>query len=49
MRESNINLMWVWFGHSHNYWKLFCIIKANQRTNQTEIWNDISKQLGEHY
>ena len=35
--------------HSHTHWELFWLLKANQTTNQTEIWNVVSKQLGEHY
>ena len=48
-QESIVNHMWVWFSHSHNNWKLLWLLKANQITNQTVIWNVVSKQLGDHY
>ena len=44
-----MNHIWVRIGHSHTHWKLFWLLKANQRTDETEILNEVSKQLGEHY
>ena len=46
-KESTINQIWVWSGHSHR--NLFLLFKANETTNQNEIWNETSKKLGEHY
>ena len=42
--ESIINHIWLWFGHSYTHLKLFWLLKANP-TNQTEICNEVSKQL----
>ena len=50
---SIIKHMWAWQWvcscHSHTHWNLLWLLKANSTTNQTEIWNEVSKQLGEHF
>ena len=48
-RDSIVNHIWVWIGHSHTHSKVVLSIRTNGTINQTENLNEVSKQLDEHY
>ena len=51
-QESIINSMQVWFGHNHTHWKLFRLLKVNQKHTILEFgmrfpsnWMSITNQM----
>ena len=43
-----MNNIWMWIGHSYTL-EVVLAIKTSRMTYQTEILNEVSKQLGEDY